>query len=415
MRASVIVVTHAGAQRLDDAVASLAPYRDSQDVEVVLVDNGSADGCAAEAERRFPWLRAVRSDSNLGFARGARLGIEASAGEVLVLLNDDAAAEEGFVESHLEVLDAVPGAAASGGRLVSWEGDTHDFLRGEVTFDAHAFQVGQGWPLDELELPGSGDPIPFACGGNMAIRRNEWDSIGGFDDELFAYYEDVDLGWRLWACGSRVVAAPGAVARHRGSSTSAVLGDYRRGVLFERNALRTFFANADREHRQALGPAVLATFLHRLVAFGGERPEVAAMVADPFGAGASAPSRSERWRRRLAERGPIGVLRHLLARLLLGGRVGRPVLDDGLLLMQLQAAQGFFHGLDGTEQRRALLDERRTVPDREILGRFPRLVVPTYRGDDELFDSDGFQSLLPADWPVIRKRLDELIHPNMLR
>jgi len=77
--------------------------------------------------------------------------------------------------------------------------------------------------------------------------------------------------------------------------------------------------------------------------------------------------------------------------------------------MQLRAAQGFFAGLDRTEQRRAELEAVRTMPDREILTRFPRLIVPTYSGDEELFASDAFETLLPDGWPVERKSLDEVM------
>jgi GT2 family glycosyltransferase len=415
LKASVIVVTHAGAEHLGDTLASLAPYADRVDVEVVLVDNASVDGCADGVSRRYPWLRVVRSQHNLGFAGGVQLGIAAAAGDVLVLLNDDAAAEAGFVEQHLECLDSCPEAAASAGRLVSWDGARHDFLSGEVTFDSHAFQVGQGWPVGELELPSDGTPMPFACGGNMAIRHRDWKESGGFDGGLFAYFEDVDLGWRLWAAGRQVVAAPSAVARHRGAATSARLGDFRRGVLYERNALRTFFACADDEMRGAFGTVVLTTFLHRVVAFAGERPELASVVADPFGGVPPPSSWLERWRRRLRERGLAGSLRHLMARIVMGRRAGAPTLDEGLLLMQLRAAQGFLSGLDETEGRRAELEKRRAVPDREIVARFPRLVVPTYLGDDAWFASEAFRSLLPEDWPVEFKHLDEVIHPDLLR
>ena len=89
--------------------------------------------------------------------------------------------------------------------------------------------------MADIDLPGDGAPLPFACGGNMAVRRADWEEVGGFDRDLFAYFEDVDLGWRLWAVGREVAAAPAAVARHRGAQTSAGLGEFRRGVLFERN------------------------------------------------------------------------------------------------------------------------------------------------------------------------------------
>ncbi len=415
MKASVVVVSHIGATHLQDSLTSLEQYRGRAEVEVVVVDNGSRDPRVADLEGRHPWARFISSDRNLGFAGGVRLGAGAAAGEVLVLLNDDAAAGQGLVEAHLEGLGAHPRAASTAGRLVSWDGRRHDFLRGQVTFDVHAFQAGQGWPVDELGPPGDGEPLPFPCGGNMAIRRADWEASGGFDGDLFAYFEDVDLGWRLWATGRTVVAAPAAVARHRGAATSARLGDYRRGVLFERNALRTFFACADNEMRHALGPAVLATFLHRTAAFVDQRPELAHVISDPFGSPPPPPTRIERWRRRLDEVGVGGTLRHLLARVVLGRRAGAPTIDDGLLLMQLRAARGFFAGLEATELRRAELERRRVVPDREIVGRFPRLVVPTYLGDEEWFASTAFRSLLPDDWPILFKKLDEVIHPDLLK
>jgi GT2 family glycosyltransferase len=409
MKASVIVVMHAGAHHLDDSLQSLIGYSDRADIEVVLVDNGSDDRCGDVARTKFPWVQSVRSEENLGFAGGVHLGSQYASGDVLVLLNDDAAARDGFVEAHLETLASHPEAAATAGRLISWDENQHDFVRGVVTFDCHAFQLGKGFPLDELEAPKAGEGLPFACGGNMAIRRQDWDASGGFDPDLFAYFEDVDLGWRLWASGRRVVAAPEAVARHRGAATSAGMGDFRRGVLFERNALRTFFACADDACRQAFGGAVYATFLHRLAAFSKHDPEIASQAADPFGGGAGPLSRGQRWSRRIRDRGLVGAARHGLARLLLGPRAGAPALEDGHLLMQLRAAQGFFSGLDGTEKRRNALEEMRKVPDREILARFPRLVVPTYPGDEEWFASGAFQNMLPEDWPVKHRRLDAIM------
>ncbi len=109
------------------------------------------------------------------------------------------------------------------------------------------------------------------------------------------------------------------------------------------------------------------------------------------------------------ERGVIGAARHLAARLLLGPQVGAPVLEDGHLLMQLRAAEGFFSGIERAEERRVELDKQRTVPDREIFDRFPRLVVPTYPGDEEWFASAAFRSMLPDGWPLVYRTLDEIM------
>lgn len=400
MNPSIIVVIHAGRERLDDAVASLERWGRTGAAQVVVVDNGSPDGAGPEARKRFPWATVVRSEQNLGFAGGVLLGAGAAEGDVLCLLNDDAAAEEGWLEGHLEALERHPEAAATAGLLTSWDGQTVDFTRPVVTFDAHAFQLGQGTPLDGAELPEAGEPLPLACGGNMAIRRTDWERAGGFDAGLFAYFEDLELGWRLWALGRQVIAAPGARARHRGAATSAAMGNYRRGVLFERNALRVFFATADAGHRAALGNAVLATFLHRLVAFAAEDEATAAATRDPFGMEASSGTG-----------GHVPGMGSGLRRLFRRARHDPPeaALRNGLLLMQLRAASGFFEGLERTTARRRRLEELRTVADREILERFPRLIVPTYAGDEEWFASEGFRSLLPEGWPLEDRLLEEVI------
>jgi len=181
VRASVVVVVHAGAHHFEDSLGSLASQAERGLIEVVLVDNGSADRCGEEARRRYPWAIVVRSEDNTGFAGGVHLGVRAATGDVLVLLNDDAAAEPDLVEAHLETLATNPKAAVSAGRLTTWDGRRHDFVRGGVTFDCHAFQLGQGFEVADIVPPAPGTPLPFACGGNMAIRRSDWERSGGFD------------------------------------------------------------------------------------------------------------------------------------------------------------------------------------------------------------------------------------------
>ncbi len=86
--------------------------------------------------------------------------------------------------------------------------------------------------------------------------------LGAFDDDYFAYLEDVDFGWRAWIAGLRVLFEPQATVRHASSTTSNRLGDFERGVLFERNALQTAIKNY--ENLAESGAAVFFTYLHRL-------------------------------------------------------------------------------------------------------------------------------------------------------
>jgi hypothetical protein len=97
-----------------------------------------------------------------------------------------------------------------------------------------------------------------------------------------------------------------------------------------------------------------------------------------------------------------------------GPGAGLPQLADGLLLMQLRAAHGFFAGIDATGRRRSELEAARVLPDRELVARFPRLIVPTYAGDAEWMASSAFADLLPSGWPLERRELTDVLDPSLL-
>ena len=129
-----------------------------------------------------------------------------------------------------------------------------------------------------------GEELPFACGANMLVRRRSFLEAGGFDPRYFAYLEDVDLGWRLWAGGERIVACREAVVRHRSSATSDRVGPFLRGSLFERNALLNAYKNLDDELWPKLMPAILLTFLARLetIVVAGNPGAAELLRHDPF-------------------------------------------------------------------------------------------------------------------------------------
>ena len=115
----------------------------------------------------------------------------------------------------------------------------------------------------------------------MISRRAPLMELGAFDDDYFAYLEDVDFGWRSWIAGYRVLFEPRALVRHASSTTSNRLGDFERGVLFERNALQTAIKNL-REPRRG-GGSVFFTYLHRLHHYATTRnPEAKELTREPF-------------------------------------------------------------------------------------------------------------------------------------
>jgi GT2 family glycosyltransferase len=401
MRASVIVVTHDGGRLLDAALEALAAARTPRGGrEILLVDNGSRSAAARHAAERWPEIRLVPLDRNRGFAGGVTAGAKAAQGEVLVLVNDDAVVDGEAVCVLAEALEAAPDdVAAVTGLLTEATGEWIDFYDGLVTFDGHAFQRRRGAPLASVDLS-AGERL-FPCGGLMAVRRGLFLRLGGFDERYFAYYEDVDFGWRAALAGFRTLFEPQARARHTSGATGERLGLETRGVLFEVNAFATAYANLGDRALQALLPAILWTFLGRgRHATLSHSPGAAELLADPFGGLDLNPPH-------LAASGGLPALAGLRQRLrrLTGPRLERAhpyALIWGRALSRLVALQGQL------VEKRAWTQALRRVPDEHLLGRYPLHLLPTYPGDEELFASDLFRSMLPP-WPeLVRTRLEDV-------
>jgi GT2 family glycosyltransferase len=389
--ASVVVVHHRDHERLFEALEAIdAAVRDRVSAEVIVVDNASGMP-VAELIRRFPTIRRVTAPANVGFAAGCRLGAEAARGRALVLVNDDAVVDVEAVRLLVGALDRSDAdVVAVAGRLTDSTGERNDFFDGFLTFDGHAFQRDVGRAVGALPDAVAGDERLFACGGLMAVRRGEFLASGGFDDDYFAYLEDVDFGWRQWIFGRRIVAEPRAVARHRGGATGEALGVFSRGYLFEKNAFATAYKNFDRGHFAALMPSVLAAFLIRVSEMLASRNAGAAELGrDPYAEPPRAPN--------------------LLARLLgIAARPDPPVrIEDPLTIAHMKALLWIHRNQEVLAMKRRAVQSRRRRSDAEIFSRFPLRLVPTYPGD-ERFDSDFFREFLASAPALVRTTLDEI-------
>jgi hypothetical protein len=225
----------------------------------------------------------------------------------------------------------------------------------------------------------------------MLVRRDEFLSSGGFDPWYFAYLEDVDFGWRQWILGHRVVYEPRAAARHEGGATGEALGVFHRGYLIEKNAWATAYKNFEDDYLRSVWPAAATAFLSRLETMIGRDAGSAALGEDPYRV-----SRRRRWANRLAR--VFGVSAGSAAI-----RVGDP-----LAVAQLRALRAVFAGAEELARRRADVQRRRVRSDREILGKFPLRIVPTYPGD-EIFASRFFAPFLAGALDLMPQTLDEIL------
>ena len=212
MRATVVIPTYNGAALLAEALEAL--QRQTVEHAVVVVDNASTDGTAELLAERFPTVRVLRLDENLGFGRAVNRGVELVDTDVVVLVNNDTVCEPAFLERLLEPLgDRV--AMVAGVLLQHDRPGLVDSAGIELDVTLRSWDLG--WNAPDGKLSG-GDPVG-PCGGAAAYLTDAFRAAGGFDESFFAYWEDVDLALRLQLAGHRCVRAAGARALHKHGQT----------------------------------------------------------------------------------------------------------------------------------------------------------------------------------------------------
>jgi GT2 family glycosyltransferase len=242
--------------RARDLLASCLEHlsrQTAEQVQVIVVDNASGDGTAEMVRERFPDVRLIELPENVGFGRAVNAGVRAGGAEIVVLLNNDVDVEPQFVEAiAAPFADAAVGMVA-GVTLMPGSGLVDGFGI-ELDPTLAAYNRLRGRALEAAE-PGL---LAGPSGGAAAYRRSAWDEVGGLDESLFAYGEDVDLALRLRAAGWRAAAAPEARGVHLGGASVGVASPWQRdlagfargyllrryGVLRGRAALRALVFEA---------------------------------------------------------------------------------------------------------------------------------------------------------------------------
>jgi len=212
--ATVVIPTLDARDLLRDALASLE--RQTVRPEVVVVDNASSDDTADLVRHEFPWARLVVNAQNVGFGRAVNRGAVEADSDVLVLLNNDVICEPELVERICEPFADESVGTVAGVLLQAGAPDRVDSAGIEVDPTLRSFDYLWNRPLGELAA--ARDPLG-PCGGAAAYRRSAFREAGGFDEALFAYWEDVELALRLRLAGWECRLAPGARAVHRHGQT----------------------------------------------------------------------------------------------------------------------------------------------------------------------------------------------------
>lgn len=245
-RLSIVVLSWNTANLLAACLSSLQAAGGLAWEDVIVVDNASGDGSADLVERRFPAVRLVRNAVNEGYAAGNNRGAALARGQHLLLLNSDTEVARGTLERLVEFLEAHPSHAACAPRLVHPDGAVQlsakrfPSLATAVFFDTWF----QRWFPANREIPRyfmadfdhlTSRDVDQPPGAALLIRRDLWCALGGFDEELWLFFNDVDLCRRAAALGFRVAyRAEVAVVHHEGASTRQFPAF---GAMWHRNRL----------------------------------------------------------------------------------------------------------------------------------------------------------------------------------
>lgn len=222
MKASVIIPNYNGKKFLNTCLDSLKSQTESS-FEIIIIDNASEDGSVdiikeGYAEFFGDRLKVSVLDKNYGFSRAVNEGIKLSCSPYVILLNNDTQADKYFVENLIKGIRKSKKIFSCSAKMVQFNHrDKIDSAGDYYTIIGCTFTKGYGKSPDNYNKR---EEIFSACGGAAIYRKKIFDEIGYFDEDHFAYLEDVDVGYRAKIYGYKNVFIPDALVYHVGSGSS---------------------------------------------------------------------------------------------------------------------------------------------------------------------------------------------------
>jgi GT2 family glycosyltransferase len=240
--ASVVIICWNSSKYLPRCLESIS-LQTFKEFEVIVVDNGSVDDGTTRLEEKYPTLnpRVEQLTSNRGFAAANNIGASMARGKWLVLLNADAFPEPNWLAELIAASEAHPEITSFSSRQLQVNNPgILDGMGDAFHTSGLAWRRGLGYPSKYYGLDSS--EIFSACAAAAMYLRQAFLDVGGFDEDFFSYFEDVDLGFRLQLRGYRCLYVPRAVVHHIGSATFGERSDFA-FYHSHRNLVWTFVKN----------------------------------------------------------------------------------------------------------------------------------------------------------------------------
>ena len=232
---------------------------DTRPQQTILVDNASTDDTALIVQQKFPWVEVITLPENRGTAGAHNAGLERATGEFIVTLNNDAYVSPTWLAELLRVLAENPEYSFAACRLLQANdtsrldsaGDGYDMLMGGIML-GHGEKDGGEWSRPR--------EVFSATGGAAIYHRAIFQTVGGFDESLFMYSDDIDLAFRARLQGFRCQYVPTAIATHEGGGTIGRLSARQIRFIY-RNRITVHLKNMPGSILRATWPRLLRVWL----------------------------------------------------------------------------------------------------------------------------------------------------------
>jgi GT2 family glycosyltransferase len=228
---SVVIVSWNARSYLERCLDSLAVHGGQRPLEIIVVDNDSSDGSPELVVERYPHVRLIRSGSNLGFAKANNIGLAASSGDFLLLINSDAEVLPGCIDMLILHLESDASLGMAGPRILGGDGLLQRSCRSFPTLWNMAcralgldtalggFKVFSGYSMRYWSQTETRH-VDILTGCFWAAKRQAYEDVGGLDEAFFIYGEDMDWCKRFWAKGWKLSFLSTAQAIHHGGGSS---------------------------------------------------------------------------------------------------------------------------------------------------------------------------------------------------
>lgn len=286
---SIIIINWNTRDMLADCIDSIWHHADGLKLDIIVVDNASSDGSQAMLRESYPDVQLIANQDNVGFAKANNQAMQIAEGRYFLLWNSDAFAQPDSLQALLRLAEAQPQAGLIGAQLRNQDGS---FQASHTPFPTlwQEFLIltalgrrmyGNSYPSHGPEAEHGPQQVDYVEGACMLVRREAYEQVGGLDEGYFMYAEEVDWCMSIKRAGWQIWYQPASKVTHLGGASSSGRRTRREADLY-RSRVRFF-----NKHYGAFQAALLKGLIYSLTA--------------------------------------VKIAVHKTARVLTGGRVGRPV------------------------------------------------------------------------------------------